>query len=338
MTIAREIVTKYNHTPAKPTGGRLDLLDIRLLREILQGRTAFPLSPDFRKSFRMIARTIGIDEETVRRRVKRLEQIGFVTGWDVILNPSVLGMGESVVVFDVPPETSKAELVARLRLVPGVWLIVNFYGSFLGIVFRYEGDAEKKRIVALAQTLSNAPGIILGETAWPPCTTKLAKMDWEIIASLCRNPRKSYTEVSQDLAISSRTVQRRLERLIGKAVLFSLAAIDPKALDGTLLANLTLGCNRSEASEVRGRVVARLDELIWHVFLTIPTTENALQYTNFNLGLPNISKAHEISEWARTQAGVKVCRLDFCEEYITLFDTIDEPLQRKLAKTELARL
>ena len=84
------------------TSGKLDRLDIHLIREILQGRATLPLDPDFRKSFRAIAKRMSVDGDTVRSRVRRLEEIGFTESCRIHPNPHLLGINETAIRFDVP--------------------------------------------------------------------------------------------------------------------------------------------------------------------------------------------------------------------------------------------
>jgi DNA-binding Lrp family transcriptional regulator len=72
------------------------------------------MNPDFRRSFKSMARVLGVDEDTARNRAKRLEKIGFVTGWTLMVNPNIIGRHQSGVHFDVPSSVSKKELVSRL--------------------------------------------------------------------------------------------------------------------------------------------------------------------------------------------------------------------------------
>jgi DNA-binding Lrp family transcriptional regulator len=102
LTLSLQSVKKTEARLGKRTEAnrRLDSVDTRLLRQLLQNRGLYALDPDFRKSFQDIAKVLGVDSDTVRNRVKRLENIGFIQGWNVLLNPSILGVKESVVWFD----------------------------------------------------------------------------------------------------------------------------------------------------------------------------------------------------------------------------------------------
>src|SRR2546426_10974247 len=88
----------------------LDGVDVRILRELLQGEGS-PLPPDFRKPYRAIARNLGLQEDTVRNRVRRFEESGLIREWHLMVNPHLLGTEDVAVWFDLPLTVSRDELI-----------------------------------------------------------------------------------------------------------------------------------------------------------------------------------------------------------------------------------
>jgi DNA-binding Lrp family transcriptional regulator len=66
----------------------LDSLDARIFSE-LSGAGSYQW--DVRQSYSSIARKLEVDEETVRRRILRAEQRGLLGGWELVLNPYLIG-------------------------------------------------------------------------------------------------------------------------------------------------------------------------------------------------------------------------------------------------------
>src|SRR6059036_823676 len=79
---------RYGH------GGKLDSVDVQILKELLQGQAAAPVNAQFRQSYEAIARRVGVDEETVRNRVKGYHRSGFIQDWRTIVNPNLLRSGD----------------------------------------------------------------------------------------------------------------------------------------------------------------------------------------------------------------------------------------------------
>jgi DNA-binding Lrp family transcriptional regulator len=273
-----------------------------------------------------------IDEDTVRSRVKRLEQIGFIRSWHIHPNPHVLGTKETAIWFDVSSSVSKAELIGKIRLMPNVLMIINEYGSHLAIIFFYEDEFSLRKTAALIQTLSNTTNMVRGNFTWPECRVGLSKTDWRIVERLNHDPRKSHVAISREIGISSRTVARRLQRLTRAGALFTLPTISPKALEGTMLAHLNVGYAPKDMLELDRKIMAKLDDCTWHLFHMVSPDGPAIQYSIFNLAISNISRASDILNWVREQAGVQSARVDLLEDHLILLETLDKHLKRRLAE------
>jgi DNA-binding Lrp family transcriptional regulator len=337
LTVSARSVTKPEIRPAIRTrpSAKLDTLDVHLIREILQGRTTWTLDPNFRKSFRSMARTLKIDEDTVRNRAHRLEEIGFITDWRLHLNPHILGLDYSYIWLEVPASVPKNDLISKLKLIPDMFIIVNWYGNTLGLVFAHDSPHSFKNKLELIQRLANVSDMMIAEILWPDCTISLSDTDWRILESLQHNPRKSYVSISREVGISSRTVERRLRRMMNERALFSMIAINPKALQGTVMAELVIEHSPKDGLEIISRVAKELDDYMWHLVPLKPLQESNVQHTWFNLALPSVSKASEILDWASGQPSVRTAHVYLEEDHMIFLQNLDHYLERKLAEIGL---
>ncbi|HZW55343.1 MAG TPA: AsnC family transcriptional regulator [Nitrososphaerales archaeon] len=67
----------------------MDSLDAGIIREFSGPEGHYQW--DIRQSYSRIARKLGVDEETIRRRIRRAEQVGLIKGGELILNPYLIG-------------------------------------------------------------------------------------------------------------------------------------------------------------------------------------------------------------------------------------------------------
>lgn len=44
-----------------------------------------------RESYASIAKRVGVDEETVRKRINRQEKLGAIQGWSAVIHPNLIG-------------------------------------------------------------------------------------------------------------------------------------------------------------------------------------------------------------------------------------------------------
>jgi DNA-binding Lrp family transcriptional regulator len=128
----------------KPHEG-LDDVDLALLRA---------LNADARKSYRDLAKELGLALSTVSSRVKRLEQQEYITGYVPVLDPQKLGF-DLVVIIGVKISHGKLmeaqKRIAKLARVFGVYDVTGDWDSMVLARFRDREELNDfvKEILAL---------------------------------------------------------------------------------------------------------------------------------------------------------------------------------------------
>ena len=305
----------------------MDKLDVKILRELALNRANSPFPSDVRVPYRTIAERLQVDEDTVRNRIKKFDQIGFLRNWQLAMNPNLIGLKLVRIAFDFPFPTSKEDLIRKLKLIQGVLAIITHFGRSLGVILSYENEKSLRRQIELIQRMSNAENLVKGNIPLPECGIVLSKTDWNIIRSLQRNPHKPYHAVSKELGLSSKTVKRRLDRLIREKAIFLIANLNPKASHDVVFVDLLVFYTSLESkSEVDRKISSEFDEYLVHAELT--DTEHGL----FVLVIRNVSKAQEILSWVKEQDGVREARVALVEDRIELYELFNEQLEKKFAQ------
>jgi len=284
---------------------------------------------DPRISLRRLARRLGVDKDTVSNRMKKLRDTGFMLGWVAFANPSLFGLKEARLRFDVPPRSAKDDLVRKLRLIPGVTTIASLYGDSMNVGLFYESEESMKRSTELISRISNAEDMLRFDNVFPECRIKLSSTDRDIIRSLQKNPRKPYNQVSRELGLSTRTIKRRLERLAKGRAIVVVAAVDSRAIDGTLVSLLVFYSNPEHREEMNERMLSYLDDCVFRAELT------AEDHGFFNLIVSNIARVQEISQWMRDQQGISSYRVDLVDEFIQLPKALGELLERNKPQIQM---
>jgi len=65
---------------------------MKLLGQLSRGASSLDSEPDVKGIYGRAAKRLALDEETVRRRVERLESAGIIRGWQLLVNPNALGL------------------------------------------------------------------------------------------------------------------------------------------------------------------------------------------------------------------------------------------------------
>jgi len=310
---------------------KVDSLDVRVCRELFRDRTGPLLRSDFRRSYRSMARKLQVDEVTVRNRIKRFQQSGFLKGWQLIVNPRLLGVSLAQLWFDVRPPSAKDELVRKLSLIHGVLAISDSYGSSLALVIMFESELAAKKEFELIARMSNAQNLARANIPFPVCTIELTLTDWRIIKAIQTNPRQSYSIISREVGTSQKTVKRRLRRMIQEKALFVIPSWNPIALDGAIIADLVVFyANPGSKTDLDNRIVSRFDALL------VSTRLSDIEHGFFNLLIRNISEAKEILVWVNEQPGVGKAFIELVQDRIEVYESFNERVDKKLTEASMS--
>ena len=302
----------------------MDALDTKIIREFIQDGTAFATS-DIRKSYRTVSRQLGVDEVTVRKRVSKMKRTGFLGRWNAFTNPTLLGLRVAQLTFDVQSASAKNDLIEELKLLPGSLVVVDCFGTSLYFAFLYNSDSDLRRQVELVQRLSKTNNLVCTFPPFPECKAKLSKTDWALLGKLQKDAHQSYGSIGSGLGISSRTVKRRMQKLVQERALFVLPSFNPRAIEGLVQADLLVFFDGHKAK-------AKVDfEMFstWSDYL-VRAEVGSSDSSFFNLLVKNVSQAQVVLNWTKEQPGVKNARIDLVQDRFELYTSLDSALEAKL--------
>ncbi|WP_299424693.1 Lrp/AsnC family transcriptional regulator [uncultured Shimia sp.] len=92
-------------------GGVLDHVDVAILRA---------LSADARIARAELARRVGLSAPSVADRVRRLEDVGIITGYAAQINPAKLGYGLTVLIRARPMPGEMGNMIAAIQDTPQI--------------------------------------------------------------------------------------------------------------------------------------------------------------------------------------------------------------------------
>ena len=294
------------------------------------------MNAHFRKSYEAIAKCVGVDEETVRNRVKGYHRTGFIKDWRTILNPTVNQVGEVALWIDVNPPTSKDDVIEKIRSMPGVIGIGHYYGTLLAIALRYHNENAVRRQIELIRRVAEVDTVVVAKVPFPRCLISLGKTDWGILRAIQRDPRKPFTAIASEVGVSSRTVKRRMQRMIDDLAIFGFPSLNPRAAEGAIMATLLVTYAAKEKREVDEKIGTHLEPYLWHVFHMLPYHKGDPTVCGFNLILPHVGNAEEVLRWAKRLPGILGVRIELFDGMETLYGPLDEEIEKGIAQSSLA--
>jgi DNA-binding Lrp family transcriptional regulator len=297
-----------------------DDLDIRIIRALASPGS---FQWDVRISYARVAAGLSIDEETVRNRLKGMNDARFLLGWQLILNPVLLGREAAIVELRVGVSESKPEVISRLKMLEGVVLINDFAGSELAVTTLYENAATLERQVQLFASLCGCRTPVSWRLGFPPCKLTPTRTDWRIFQALHRDGRAKLSDVARSLRLTARTVKRRMILLVDGNAFYLDPILDLGKVGGLRCRFLVT----SEASRKR-----EVDKAILSGLPRIFSMHTAPQeYSLFIAHLSNASEVQEILKWMKKVEGVREVRVTFGVEHIHVHEWLEGEIEKRLS-------
>ena len=171
----------------------LDSLDAGIIREFSGAGGAYQWN--VRESYSSIAKKLGADEETVRRRIRGMKKLGFIHGSELIVNPHVLGLSPARIFVNVPDsDRRKQDVISQLKLIDGILLLLNLHGEGIQILLFCKEEAISRRIELITNIAGSKDPFVIKD--WQALGFRRPKMeitntDTKILNSPRKNPRKT---------------------------------------------------------------------------------------------------------------------------------------------------
>jgi len=297
-----------------------DDLDIRIIKAL-----ASPSSFQWnvRIPFAQVAAGLGVDEETVRHRLKHMNDVRFLQGWQLVLNPALLGREAAIVELRVDDSESKPEVISRLKLLEGVMLIDDLYGKELAVLTLYENPTTLERQVRLFASLCGGPPPVSWRLGFPPCDLTPTRTDWRIMQSVRRDGRGRLSDVARSLHLSTRTVKRRMIQLVDGNAFYLDPILDLGNVGG-------VRCRFWVTSEASWKQA--VDKAILSGLPRIISTHTAPQeYSLFVAHLSNLSEVQERLIWMKQLKGVREVRSTIEVEHIHVQEWLRGEIDKRLS-------
>ena len=280
-------------------------------------------SPDVwntRKSYVEIAAKLGVDEETVRNRVRHLRDSGFLLGYRVVPNPALLGRTFASLRIEFRDRESKQAAIPLLAKVEGVINIGSTYDkSVLVTILAVQEQDFSKLITGLG---------VEGEVSWVPglglrtTNFRMTGVDWEIVGLLLRDAERRLDEVGKQLKVSTRTVKRRLSMMMKESAIFIMPMVDLRKTEG-ISYQLRVQSERGKKSEVEKSVVAKIGNVVLRA-------SDSQDGSVFGFTGANVAEGNDLLEWVKQQPGVISASMTIAERVVQVFDWIESEVERRV--------
>ena len=230
----------------------LDELDGKILRS---------LSRNCRVSYNSLGSEIGMTAKSVKARVKKMQSSGVIDSFIVKVNPMVLGYSKvCILVLRINNKAVDEKHIRRsISLLGDILNTGHVLGSISTFKFAVKKEAEEK--LELLVDVIGQDHLIQNQTvAFQNVREQPTYVDFKIMRCLLDNPRTQISDIAEKISMSSKTVARRLEKMIGNDVLDFTIQINFTAIGGYIVSVVSANLEKGAHTKVLERSYADLED------------------------------------------------------------------------------
>jgi DNA-binding Lrp family transcriptional regulator len=233
----------------------MDSLDIRIFLAMGTRNYMFQGGQNRQLNLKLIAKELNVDPDTVRARIRKMEEKGFIKYYQVFPNYRIFGLHCFALGLIFPEIAAKKEALKKLKLIENVaWIDERLHSLRVLLLYRaVETDLERN--LTLIEELTGTKPMLENNLEMLPVGIELGLMDWLIIKSIRYDARKSTEQVAKELGLTARGVNYRLQKLVKGNAFFIVPVI---RLENIFCSHFTFFLDKDK----RAAAVNEIDRLV----------------------------------------------------------------------------
>lgn len=306
-------------------GSRMDPKDVRIFCELAFRRHDFDSTSERRVGPAETAKRVGLDEKTVRVRVKKMEEDGFIKYYQAVPSLYLLGMNHlSSYRFEALNLTTKRRVVEHLQDTPGIIEAMDYLGTAVSTSITGQSTESIQQIADGITSRFELARFPLGNLRVRNTAIRLDRTDWRILGILRYNARAAASDVAKALSITPKMAEYRIKKLLDSGSMQVRAIIDPSRQKGLIFYELEISLTSSDSRSV----MLRLDELGEKVWSIQRPREGVILASLFAFGL---GEPEDVTADFMSLNDVKLCSLYILKEVVEARrpNWIDKSIERE---------
>jgi DNA-binding Lrp family transcriptional regulator len=244
----------------------LDAKDVRIFCEIAFKGLDYDSFTDRRVSPLAIGRKLGLDEKTVRVRVKKMEDEGFIKYYQAMPSLALFQIKNmNTYRFEALNIATKQRVIEYVQEIPFIVDAIDYLGE---VVSASISGTSSEEIDLVASRLANRFELykwILGSRIIKEPVSVADRLDWQIIQELRYDALSGVKEISESLSITPRMVEYRIKKLLGSGMLLVRAIINSQKQQGLIFYELEISVDEARQYEIIKRLSEIYAEKLWSV-------------------------------------------------------------------------
>jgi DNA-binding Lrp family transcriptional regulator len=312
----------------------LDAKDVRIFCEIAFKGLDYDSFTDRRVSPLAIGRKLGLDEKTVRVRVKKMENDGFIKYYQMMPSLALFQLKNmNTYRFEALNIATKHQVMKYIQELPFIVEASDYLGQVASISISGTSSEEIDQVAAGLVNRFELYKWILGSRIIKEPVSIADRLDWQIIQELRYDALSGVKELSESLSITPRMIEYRIKKLLGSGMVLVRAIINSQKQQGLIFYELEMSVDETKQYDV----IKRLSEIYAEKLWSVRTLAAGVLLGNFFAF--TLAEPEEVYVNTLKLEGVRSCSLFIFKETIEPKrpNWIDGLIEQKIAQSSRSR-
>ena len=274
-----------------------------------------------------IARKLGLDEKTVRVRVKKMEDAGFIKYYQAMPSLALFGLKSMHSYrFEAVNIATKYGVVENIQQVPYLVEAFDYLGPVVSVTIAGGSSQEVQQVADEIARRFELTKLNIGDRVVREPLSRPDRLEWEIIQKLRYEARSTTKDLARALSITPRMVEYRITKLLDSGALLIRAVINTQKQEGLIFYELEMSVEEAKQPAVVKRLREAYGEKLWswHTSTASVLLANLFGFT--------LAEPEEAAMKALKLEGVRRCSLFILKEIIEPQKSswIDDLIERKI--------
>jgi DNA-binding Lrp family transcriptional regulator len=244
----------------------LDAKDVRIFCEIAFKGLDYDSFTDRRVSPLAIGRKLRLDEKTVRVRVKKMEDDGFIKYYQAMPSLALFQLKNmNTYRFEALNIATKQRVIEHIQELTYIVEAIDYLGQVVSISITGTSSEEIDQVVSGLANTFELYRWFLGRRIIKKPVSVADRLDWQIIQELRYDALSGVKELSESLSITPRMVEYRIKKLLASELLLVRAIINSQKQQGLIFYELEMSVDETKGYEVIKRLSEIYAEKLWSV-------------------------------------------------------------------------
>ena len=244
----------------------MDAKDVRIFCEIAFKGLDYDSFTDRRVSPLAIGRKLGLDEKTVRVRVKKMEDDGFIKYYQAMPSLALFQLKNmNTYRFEALNIATKQRVIEHIQELTYIVEAIDYLGQVVSVSITGTSSEEIDQVASGLANRFELYKWILGSRIIKKPVSVADRLDWQIIQELRYDALSGVKELSESLSITPRMVEYRIKKLLASEMLLVRAIINSQKQQGLIFYELEMSVDETKGYEVIKRLSEIYAEKLWSV-------------------------------------------------------------------------